>query len=71
MSQVRIIQSMKSDPTWFREKAPVPMQPDEKGQEMELLMVYRDIPYQTVTGFGGALTEASAMNYHDMDESQK
>ncbi len=71
MSQVRVIQSMKSDPTWFQEKAPVPMQPDEKGQEMELLMVYRDIPYQTVTGFGGALTEASAMNYHDMDESQK
>lgn len=32
MSQVRVIQSMKSDPTWFREKAPVPMQPDEKGQ---------------------------------------
>ena len=62
---------MKSDPKWFQEKAPVPMQPDEKGQEWDFFMVYRDIPYQTVTGFGGALTEASAMNYHDMDESQK
>lgn len=63
MKQIKTIQSKKGDSQWFRELPPVTFQPDDKEVEMKLIMVYSDITYQTITGFGGAFTQASAYNY--------
>lgn len=38
---------------------------------MQLLLVYRDLPYQEITGFGGALTQAAAQTYRCMSPDNR
>lgn len=43
--------------------------PDPKGREDRLINIYDQVKYQEILGFGGAITEASAINILDMPES--
>jgi len=68
---IKIIQSVKSGKKWFESTEPVSFEADEKGEEMNLLMVYRNIRHQTIKGFGGALTQASGYTYFKMSDVVK
>lgn len=70
MPEIKQIESSKYTPP-FQLKEPIPFRPDDEGQEMQLVMVYSDIAYQQIEGFGGALTEAAAYNYLQMDDENK
>ena len=71
MGSITVIQSQKEGAVWHRQLPPVCFQPDINGEEMRLLMIYSDIRYQEVKGFGGALTQASAYCYDGLDEAHK
>ncbi|NJP40372.1 glycoside hydrolase family 30 protein [Oscillospiraceae bacterium HV4-5-C5C] len=42
-------------------------QPGSNGQEGQLLNIYEQVQYQEILGFGGAFTEASALNFAQLD----
>ncbi|RKP48883.1 glucosylceramidase [Cohnella endophytica] len=58
---IRVIQTEQHSGDRLTEKAPLTLQPDSKGVENQLLNVYDDLEYQRIIGFGGAITEASAV----------
>lgn len=68
MHRLEGVQSSRDDSQWFRPLEPLDFMEDVIGQERNLLMIYRDIPCQTVKGFGGALTQAAAWNYFRMPQ---
>ena len=68
MTTMRVIESSKYNEQWFVEKENIAMREDTHNQEMQLLMVYSDIAYQEMKGFGGSFTQASAYNYSRMNE---
>lgn len=68
MADIRVIESSKYNKKWFQEKEGLDFVVDERGQEMQLLMVYSDIVYQEIKGFGGSFTQAAAYNYSKMNE---
>ncbi|XEC94235.1 hypothetical protein AB6A23_23425 [Paenibacillus tarimensis] len=45
--------------------------PDANGRENQLINVYDDVQYQVIEGFGGALTEASAVTIARMSEEKQ
>lgn len=45
--------------------------PKEQEDCMHVINVYPQVKYQTIDGFGGAFTEASAHNYMEMSEAKK
>ncbi|MDF2614659.1 MAG: srfJ [Clostridia bacterium] len=71
MNKIKVIESTKYSKDWFKEWDPITMQKDVNEEEMKLLMVYSDITYQSIEGFGGAFTQASAYNYSKMNEILK
>lgn len=68
---VRLIQTAKDTADRLAEKASLTFQPDEKGTENHLINIYDDVRYQTVIGFGGALTEASSVTIDRMGEGSR
>lgn len=68
---VRLIQTAKDTADRLAEKASLTFQPDEKGTENHLINIYDDVRYQTVIGFGGALTEASSVTIDRMGEGNR
>ncbi|RTL01543.1 MAG: glucosylceramidase [Proteobacteria bacterium] len=68
-SKIRHIKSAKDAAKKFAQQPELSFKPDNNYQEMQLLMIYSDITYQTITGFGGAFTEASAINYYQMSSA--
>lgn len=68
-SKIRHIKSAKDAVKQFTQQPELSFKPDNNYQEMQLLMIYSDITYQTITGFGGAFTEASAINYYQMSSA--
>lgn len=44
----------------------VPLQPDDRPLEMQLIQLYPDVPRQTFDGFGGGFTPAAAQIYAQM-----
>lgn len=58
---VRVIQTAKETGDRLTELPSLSFQPDSTQQEMELINIYEDLEYQEIEGFGGALTEASAV----------
>lgn len=58
---IRIIQTAKDTGDRLAELSPLPFVPDANGQENQLINIYDDVEYQTIEGFGGAITEASAV----------
>jgi len=59
----------------FLEKQPAlvfqPDKPGSDGNEGYVLNVYDEVKYQEILGFGGAFTQASAVNYHKLSDGQK
>lgn len=54
--------------------APLEFRADKKGndgQEQNILNVYSEVQYQEIMGFGGAFTEATALNFKGLDAAQK
>ena len=45
--------------------------PDEKGVENQVINLYPDVTYQTIEGFGGAITDASGYVYSLMSREDK
>lgn len=68
-SQIQHIQSAKDTTHPFAVQSELIFKLDDNYQEMQLLMIYSDIHYQTITGFGGAFTEAAAINYYHMPKA--
>ena len=64
---VRVIETSKATAKAFNQREQVEFIDDATGIEMNLLMVYQDIQYQTINGFGGAFTESAAINYFKMN----
>lgn len=64
---VQIIETSKATAKAFNQREQVEFIDDATGIEMNLLMVYQDIQYQTINGFGGAFTESAAINYFNMN----
>ncbi|SIQ33668.1 glycoside hydrolase family 30 protein [Halanaerobium kushneri] len=71
MGDIKIFQSSKDKEQWFEELTDINFSIDENNQEMQLVMVYSDIRYQKIKGFGGAFTQAAAFNYSAMNEEQQ
>ena len=64
---MRIFETVKGSPEQFKELEPINFSPDSSEVEMQLLMIYKDIEYQEIKGFGGAFTEAAADSYYKMN----
>ena len=45
--------------------------PGNDGNEGHVLNVYDQVKYQEILGFGGAFTQAAAVNYKKLDEAQR
>lgn len=58
---IRVIQTAKETTDRLTEKDPLIFLPDTSGVESELINIYDDLEYQEIEGFGGALTESSAV----------
>lgn len=73
MSQrkVRVIQTQQHSDDRLTEKASLSFRPDEHGTEMPLINIYDDLTYQEMIGFGGAITEASAVTAAKLGESNR
>jgi glucosylceramidase len=55
-----------AEPIPFREDAP-----GSAGEEGSLLCLYDEVKYQSILGFGGAFTEATAVNFHALTPAQR
>lgn len=71
-NRIRVIQTAKDTNDRLTEQTPLTFAPDSEEREMQLINIYEDIEYQEIEGFGGALTEASAVTIAKMSpEKQK
>lgn len=68
---VRVIQTAKETTDRLTEKDPLIFLPDTSGVESELINIYDDLEYQEIEGFGGALTEASAVTIAKLSEAKQ
>ncbi|THF72572.1 glycoside hydrolase family 30 protein [Cohnella fermenti] len=68
---IRIIQTSQSTGHRLSELDPSAFRPDSEGVENELINVYDDISYQEILGFGGAITEASAVTAAKLGEENR
>lgn len=64
---VQVFETSKATNIAFHHREQVEFVDDVGEIEMNLLMVYQDIQYQTINGFGGAFTESAAINYFNMN----
>ena len=71
MPKLKVIQSSKYKDQWFEVKESIPMRDDTRNQEMQMLMVYQDIAYQEIKGFGGSFTQSAAYNYSRMNKERQ
>ena len=58
----------------LKEQEPLSFGPDKEGykaNEANIFNVYDQVHYQEIVGFGGAMTQASAVNLQRMDETQR
>lgn len=68
---IRLIQTAKETSDRLTEKQALTFQPDPNGVENELINVYDDVEYQEILGFGGALTEASAVTINKLSKDKQ
>ncbi|MFD2673381.1 glycoside hydrolase family 30 protein [Marinicrinis sediminis] len=69
--KAKLIQTSKHSNDRLTVKEPLTFQYDEKGLENQLINVYEDVQYQEIVGFGGALTEASAVTINKMSKDKQ
>lgn len=68
---IRVVQTAKDTQDRLTELPPLTLVPDADGRENQLINVYDDVQYQVVEGFGGALTEASAVTIAKMSQEKQ
>jgi glucosylceramidase len=68
---IRVIQTAKETTDRLTEKDPLIFLPDTSGVESELINIYDDLEYQEIEGFGGALTESSAVTIAKLSEAKQ
>lgn len=57
--------------TWQEQFHQVVSFQEDKGSENQVVNLYPDVKFETIEGFGGAITDAAAYVYSLMDEEQK
>lgn len=58
----------------LKEQTPLSFGPDKEGykaNEANIFNIYDQVRYQKILGFGGAMTQASAVNLLKMNEAQR
>lgn len=68
---IRVIQTAKDTGDRLTELESLTFTPDSAEKEMELINIYDDLEYQEIEGFGGALTEASAVTLAKLSEAKQ
>lgn len=68
MRNIQVYSSKKNQPNWLEKQSDVPFINDENEHEMQLIMLYGDICYQTINGFGGAFTPSAAETFFGMSK---
>ncbi|QJC53864.1 glycoside hydrolase family 30 protein [Paenibacillus albicereus] len=68
---IRLVQTAKDTGERLAERPELSFRDDESGHENHLINIYDDIAYQTIEGFGGALTEASAVTIAKMSPARQ
>lgn len=74
MKKIRVIETNMAKGNMLKEAAPLKFVPDKKGpdgNEGDIFNIYDQVQYQEILGFGGAFTEASALNFKKMTADQK
>ena len=69
---IRVIETHLASGKKLQEVEPLQFHPDKpgsEGQEEHILNLYDEVHYQEILGFGGAMTEASALNLTRVEES--
>ncbi|WEK55057.1 MAG: glycoside hydrolase family 30 protein [Candidatus Cohnella colombiensis] len=69
--KVRLIQTAQHTTDRLTEQAPLIFKKDDQGVENKLLLIYDDLTYQEIIGFGGAITEASAVTAAKLSEGNQ
>lgn len=65
---VKTIQTSQGTQDRLTEVASLTLRADEAGVENQVINVYEDVEYQSIIGFGGAITEASAVTASKLGE---
>lgn len=74
MKEIRVIETNVAKGDLLKEAAPLQFVPDKKGpdgNEEDIFNIYDQVQYQEILGFGGAFTEASALNFKGLTEEQQ
>lgn len=74
MKKIRLIETDTGSRVYLQEGKPLEFTADQKGSdgnEANIFNVYDEVEYQEILGFGGAFTEASALNFKGLTEEQK
>ncbi|MGN0478884.1 MAG: hypothetical protein ACI4GO_05590, partial [Hominenteromicrobium sp.] len=74
MKEIRVIETNMARGDLLKEAAPLAFAPDKKGpdgNEENIFNIYDQVQYQEILGFGGAFTEASALNFQGLTDEQK
>ncbi len=69
--KVRVIQTSQDSSDRLTEKEAIVLRDDAKGIENQLINIYDDVQYQEIIGFGGAITEASAITAYKLGEANR
>ncbi len=70
-NSVKVFQTAYATGDRLTRKADVLFQPDPEGIENELVIIYEELQYQEIEGFGGAFTEAAAVTYYKMSQERR
>jgi O-Glycosyl hydrolase len=74
MRKIKVIETNLKENIALKEAAPIEFHADKPGpdgEEGNILNIYDQVSYQEIMGFGGAFTEASALNFADITEEQR
>lgn len=71
IGNVRVIQTARDTGDRMAEVTELSFVPDTEDRENQLINIYEDLEYQEIEGFGGALTEASAVTIAKLSEDKQ
>lgn len=71
MRKIQFFLTAKESNNLLKKQKPLTFKPDKEGVELQVLNVYGDVTYQTFDGFGGAVTEASAVTWKKLSAANR
>ena len=71
MKKLQFILSQPAAGIQLKKQTPIAFKPDIDGEESKLLNLYDDVTYQTLDGFGGAVTESSAVTFQKLSAANQ